>query len=254
MRSRRVIESSCSTGPRHELLQRLAPGESVSYHRAEQVEPHRRELRRTSHVATTRDEGPCGSASGCSWELRRARQALSRIYLTRAGVVSMEADVGPVRRLIADQGLAIARPRRAYFDIETDSRVPFAEKERARIVAWALVDEAGAVTSHVLEADSDDAERASLKLLWAALERFDQVVAWYGDGFDFPVLHARTRLLMPERREARSCIPLTASPILYKRMNTASESGDEKQSLKLQDVAMSIVGEGKDDFDASKTS
>jgi len=167
------------------------------------------------------------------------------------GIKTYEGDVHPVRRYLTDSGVEIQKPRRAYFDLETDSRVPFARKEEMRILSWALVAPDGRRWSAVLEADEDNAER---DLIWAFFEaagEFDQLLAWNGDNFDFPVLRARI-----EKRALR------VDPdrwlwldhlALFKRMNTASESGDEKQSMKLQSIAMALLGEGKDDFDGSKT-
>lgn len=162
----------------------------------------------------------------------------------RAGVGLLEADVDPVRRYLTDNpGRKIARPRRCYLDLEADSRVPPAEKERARMLAWAVFDEAGEKRgSGALAEDSDEAERAMLEALWRTIDRFDQVVAWAGDFYDFPYLLARTRrqrLAIDERRWL-----WLDQLTLFRRMNLGG-TGDEKQSLKLGSIGHGLVGVGK---------
>lgn len=167
---------------------------------------------------------------------------------------SYEGDVHPIRRWIVDAGVKFVRPRVAYLDLETDSRVPFSKKEEATILSWAIVDGESAedvAYSGVLSEFNTEAEATMLADMFKALEGFDLICAWNGDGFDFPVIRAaneRTglnanmdRWLWLDHLE------------LYKRLNTASESGEEKTSMRLNDVAAQITGETKDEFDASKT-
>lgn len=161
-------------------------------------------------------------------------------------VPTFEADVSPIRRIMADHDIDVQRPSRCFLDIETDSRVPFANKEATSLLSWAVVSEDGTAWA---EASTGD-ERACISKLLARLETFDQVLAWNGDGFDFPVLKAiakRHRIWWPRR------LLLLDHLSLFKRMNTASESGDEKQSMKLQNICMALLGEGKNDFDGGKT-
>ena len=167
------------------------------------------------------------------------------------GIRTYEGDVHPVRRYLTDVGVQVQKPRRAYFDLETDSRVPFSKKEEMRILSWAIVAEDGRKWSAVLEADDDASEHGLLVEFFKTVDEFDQLLAWNGDNFDFPVLRARVdkRALRvdPERWLWLDQL------VLFKKMNTASESGDEKQSMALQSIAMALLGEGKNDFDASKT-
>ena len=105
--------------------------------------------------------------------------------------------------------------------------------------------------SGVLTEDTDEAEAKLLRDFWTAAERYDQLIAWNGDGFDFPVIKART-----QRRKINvdlSRFLYLDQMLVYKKYNVASESGDEKTSMRLQSVAEQLLGEGKDDFDASKT-
>jgi DNA polymerase I len=163
----------------------------------------------------------------------------------RNGIVTYEADVPPMQRWMADhEEVQIAQPRRVYFDIETDARVPLSRKEEQRILCWSLIDDAGKSQSGVLEADTDDAERALLCELWQALDAYDQVLAWNGENFDFPILFARSKLYNIVI-DARRWLWLDHLE-LFRRMNiSASESGDEKQSMALQSIAMSVLKEGK---------
>jgi DNA polymerase elongation subunit (family B) len=155
-----------------------------------------------------------------------------------------EADVEPAARWAVDNSVQFAAPNRVYLDLEWDSRVPFSRKEEARLLTWALVDEEGSRSIGVLQDDTDACERELLDALWCALESYDQVAAWSGDGADFPVLFARSR----DRGctiDARLWLWIDFLEV-YERMNKqAAESGEEKSSLKLEDVARVKLGEGK---------
>jgi DNA polymerase, archaea type len=167
-----------------------------------------------------------------------------------------EGDINPVRRWVLDSEPIIVAPRGCYIDIETDSRVPFSEKERARILCIQLADGSDWRTTpmkaFLLNEDTDEDEARLLREFWEHLLRYDQVIAWNGDGFDFPVIWARTKALgikVPYRR----WLWLDMME-LFRRMNIMSaESGAEKQSVALQSVAMQILKEGKTDFDAAFT-
>lgn len=169
------------------------------------------------------------------------------------GIAHYEADVDPIRRFFTDVKTAtVQRPRRVYLDIEADSRVPFSRKEEMRILSWAIEDDDGNAQLDVLAADTNGAEADLLGGLWGALEPYDQIVAWYGDGFDFPVIWSRS-----EQRnvkvDARRWLYLDQLEV-FKRMNAhVAESGDEKRSYKLDNIATALLGQGKDPFDASKT-
>ncbi len=160
--------------------------------------------------------------------------------------------VSPVLRHMVDVDQYAAQPRRVWFDLETDSRVPFSRKEQMRILCWSAVDANGQLEHDVLCADTDAAERTLIANLFDVFATYDQLLAWNGDRFDFPVLHARAlaRGLRPTWQRWLKLDHLE----VFKRMNMgAAESGDEKTSFKLDDIAQSLFGEGKHDFDASKT-
>lgn len=183
------------------------------------------------------------------------------------GDLLFEADVSPVRRFLSDNNCRVDAPRRVFLDIETDSRVPPRDQvpregytpPTARIVSWALVDGAGYEHVDVLEDDSDDAEFDLLCRLWAAMSPYDQVAAWNGDGFDFPVIEHRSQAVGRTRRNFdvywnnRRRLLFVDHLACFKRHHMAPESGDDKTSLKLGDVCQSIIGEGKHDFDARNT-
>jgi len=171
----------------------------------------------------------------------------------RLGLTVYEADVYPVRRFLTEYAVEIQKPRRCYLDIEADSRVPFGRKEDARILSWAVVDDTGEWVGDLLSADTDAAETALLKDLWECLDQYDQVCAWNGDRYDFPVLKARTEL-MGIRVAFAGWLWLDHLE-LFKSMNMhVSESGDEKQSFALGRIATAVLGgETKDDLDGSKT-
>lgn len=179
-------------------------------------------------------------------------------HLEKYGLVALEADVNPLRRHISDNDIHIARPRRVYLDIETDSRVSFKDAKAGRARVLVITAAAGTFRKRlVLDEDSDDAETAMLRDFWHALEPYDQIVAWNGgsskgdDGFDFPVLRARSAY-MGINVDTRRWLWMDQM-LCFKRNNIMSaESGEEKSSFKLEAIAQSLLGEGKHDLDASK--
>lgn len=173
------------------------------------------------------------------------------------GVRHFEADVRPLERAVADGGIEIAKPRLVFVDIETDSRCTFnqAIAGEARVLMWTLVArDTGEVRKCLLEGRAEDskevldrAEADLLRTFWTALEDFDQVAAWGGDRFDFAVLKRRSELLrgaMP--KDFRRWLYLDHLKV-FDRMNTAAASGDEKQSLALNNICHSLFGEGKEE-------
>lgn len=177
------------------------------------------------------------------------------------GVDVLEGDVNPLRRLLSDfPNLSVcARPRLAWFDLETDSRNKFVDTRegKSRILSWAFVDHHGRDYVECLAADTDEAERDLIERFLLRARESDVLLAWNGDGFDFPVLSARATKLkaMPGGRFPlwhRWCW-LDHLEVYRKYNMHAHESGDEKSSFKLDDVARNVLGEGKDAFDATRT-
>lgn len=189
------------------------------------------------------------------WARRDIIDVLQRAG-SRRGVEILEGDVSPIVRLLADvPSLEIdPEPRLGFFDLETDSRASFIAMKagEARILSWALCGEDGVAVSGLLEADSDEAERALIRDFVAALARFDVLLAWNGDGFDFPVIQCRAQALGLEIQWHRWC--WLDHLEVFKKYNMHSDGGgEEKASFKLDHVATYLLGEGKHDFDASKT-
>lgn len=174
-------------------------------------------------------------------------------FFGRNGITVYEGDVNPVRRILSDYNIQISKPKRVYIDIETDSRVPFRLKESARVLSWAAVDTDGRVFSSVLQEDTDEDEKRLLQEYWDVMNNYDQILAWNGDRFDFPVLQHRSAMHDVSVKDYRRWLYLDHL-VLFKKQNAQSaSSGDEKQSYRLEDVAQSILKYGKDDFDSSKT-
>lgn len=148
--------------------------------------------------------------------------------------------------------MPIAEPRKCWVDIETDSRVSFSQaEERARILCWVVYDEHGKKFEGLLLEDTVADERRILQELWAVLDNYDLVAAWNGDRFDFPVIKTRTqqRGIKVEWRRWQWLDHM----VLFQRMNVAAESGEEKQSFRLDAIANTLLNVGKHNFDASKT-
>jgi len=174
------------------------------------------------------------------------------------GIKTYEGAVSPVLRFMVDGHLKSTHPRPLWIDIETDNRPGFSRKEEMRILCWTGMDDQGVEYESLLEEDTEEDERRVLLELWNVLDSYDQIIAWNGDRFDFPVIKARSErhnLLRTTDREVRRWLWLDQLE-LFKRMNmSVSESGEEKQSFKLGVVAESVLGPGQSklDFDASKT-
>lgn len=234
------------------IARRSMRGEFVSYLAKSDVSADLlHALRSSRNVAGLVQEG---SWYRIAWRTRQAREDAcdpEHGWFAKQDppIATYEADVSPMRRWMADHAIAIEKPKRVYLDIETCARVSMAEKEKSRILCWTLAvekdaDHATVVAQGCLTADDDRAEAALLRRLWEALADYDQVLAWNGDNFDFPVIFARTR---------KHQIPIDVHRWLwldhlelFRRMNvSAAESGDEKQSLSLQAVAMSVLKVGK---------
>lgn len=165
-----------------------------------------------------------------------------------------EADVTPVRRFMTDHACVLDPPLRCFLDIETDSRGTIDDiiNGYRRVLAIVVVGEDGRVFKETLAADFNDAEKELIDACYAFIQQYDQVCAWNGDRFDFTVLKERAIKVKSQYAWDRRLL-MVDQLAAYKRFNTASESGDEKTSMALQNVAMALLGEGKNDFNARKT-
>ena len=246
-----------------ERIVRRMPADFASYHRVSDVTPEKRSrLEMDDGLRTMRREGDWYRVEWYNYKARRFAIQDDGI-LTRLRIPHFEADVHPVKRYLVDSGAKIQRPRRAFLDIETDSRLSFAKLRagQGRVLCWTVVNEVGKVVSGCLAEDTDKAEQSLLVELLRTLDDYDQVLAWNGDGFDFMVLngdrHPQTRTKGRIRHlgikvDMRRWLWLDHMA-LFKRMNLqVAKSGDEKQSFKLGDIARSVLHDGKDKFDASK--
>jgi DNA polymerase, archaea type len=236
-----------SRDERGRRVERHVPAEYVAYFFSSDLDSRLiRDLRSSVHVKGMRQEGDWIRVS---FVTKAARDDLCngrRSFVQQLGVPVYEADVSPIVRYVVDNRITFRRPRRVYLDLETDSRVPFSSKEDMRILCWCLVDVAGRVQMGCLDQDTDRDEKRLLEALWGPLEAYDQVCAWNGEKFDFPVLFARSDY-RGVVADASRWLWLDAME-MFRRMNlNASESGDEKQSMALQDIAQAVLGEGKEE-------
>ena len=241
---------------RGQMLARRRRAEWSSFYRREQVSADvMRDLRNSSFVVGVSEEKDRVRVRWQAPEWRRKAHEEGG-WAETAGLTAFEADVSEVARYFQETGAEVAKPRRVYLDIETDSRVPPAvvRQGKARVLCWSLVDEdVRVVAQGLLREDTDEDERRVLEEFWRAIDPYDQVVAWYGDGFDFPIVKLRSQTTGANVKDPRRWLWLDFMPV-YERMNrNAANSGAEKESMRLQDVAMSRLGEGKTPFDASKT-
>lgn len=229
----------------------IVPHEWVSFHKTEAIDAHP-ELRRSSYLAGARIEG---SWTRLSWKNEKARKFICQQNSPYAamGATGFEGDLDPVRRWLIDSDAQLQRPRRLYLDIETDSRGSMSQKLEKRVLCWGACDTDGNEFQFMLEEDTHDAERALHRAFWELARDYDQIAAWGGENFDFPVMEGRARKLgvLPEMEFQR--LLWIDHCTVFKKLNVAAESGDEKQSYSLQAVGMHVLNEGKDKFDASKT-
>ena len=171
----------------------------------------------------------------------------------------LEADVAPLCRLLSDVGSLDVdpRPRLGYFDLEVDSRRSFDDmrKGAAHILSWAVVDGAGAVVgAAVLRDTSKASERALLRGFFDAVKDLDCLLAWNGESFDFEVLRNRAGVLGVEPPIDWMRWTWLDHMLVFKKYNMHSDdSGVAKVSYALNHVAEYLLGEGKVDFDASRT-
>lgn len=233
------------------VIRRHVRGEHVSYLAKSDVDRELlRALRTSRNIAGVTQEGE--SWVRIVWRTRQAREQACDTehgWFAKKGIPTFEADVPVVRRWMVDNAIQVARPRRVYLDIETCGRVSISEKEKSRVLCWTLCVERDAesatmVAQGCLERDDDEDEKRLLTELWRALDGYDQVLAWNGDSFDYPVIFARSKL-HGIQVDGRRWLWLDHLE-LFRRMNTsAAESGDEKQSMALNAVAQSVLKEGK---------
>lgn len=243
------------------LLVKKTQAEYVTYHKKSDITPAvRRAIERDSGLVAAKFEGEWYRATWRSYMDRQ--QALQDDgAIGSHELPHYEADVHPVRRFLVDSNCGIQKPRRAFLDIETDSRLSFAKLKagEGRILCWAIVGEDGIAHKGVLKKDTDAAERELMHEMLDALDDYDQIVAWNGDNFDYLVIKGDRRM-QTKGRLARLNIRYNLKRwlwidhlSLYKRMNSqVASSGDEKQSFALHAIATAELGEGKDPFNASK--
>lgn len=183
-----------------------------------------------------------------------------------SGVKLYETDVSPLRRLLSDNpNIEVdPDPRILFLDLEVDSRQSFEDMRngKARLLTWAVEDLEGNQFSAVLQSDDDASERTIWHELFNVLDRYDCIVAWSGtwggDTFDFSVMRNRTHTLGVRRNGGREILWNRWTWLdhleVFKKYNFSSDDGGEaKTSYKLNHVAGFLLGEGKDNFDSSKT-
>lgn len=222
----------------------------TTYHRAEDVPPKlMRQLKGSDHVAHVAFEGAGDSWVRIGWKNEALRRS-ARFKFKDMGVECYEGDVDPVMFWLVNQDAKIAKPARVYLDLETDSRVPLSRKQEMRILTWSLTDhESGESTVGVLEEDDDDAETELLNALFLRLRTYQQICTWEGDWkggeFDSFVLPARARRA-GLGIDPRDWIWLNQLAVWRKMNMHAAESGAEKESMKLDDIAFEQLRRGKE--------
>lgn len=174
---------------------------------------------------------------------------------------TFEADVSLVKRYLADHpDVEIAKPRRVWIDLETDSTMSFERKGEMRIIVACAIGEDGRTHTSVLSEWTDAGEAKLLQEFFAFLKGYDCVAAWNGgsswgdEGFDFPVLRARCEHLWQGSSRRLSKWLWLDHLKAYKKLHLMfAETGDERASYSLDNVAKFILGEGKHEYNAKNT-
>jgi DNA polymerase elongation subunit (family B) len=171
---------------------------------------------------------------------------LARAY-GRAAV--READVRPLERYLADHPeLAVAeRINWVMIDIETDpsAGILAAKQGKSRILSWAAEGHDGLWDCHVLDQDSDDAERGLLRSFLKRLGRYDLIIAYYGggdresdSGFDFDAIRNRCKTLGIEVPSWHRWAWLDYLEVLEQYYQG---DGEEKASMALDHIMRSLL-------------
>lgn len=201
-----------------------------------------RELRHSPYIKEVTRQGDHWRVGFFEDKHRRALCTSPDSPLIARRAYPLEGDVSPSVRWLVDNDARIIRPKRAFFDIETDSRVPFSRKEEMRVLSWAVVGEDSKGSIGVLEADTDRAEDDLLGKFWEAVAPYQQLCAWNGEEFDEPVLRARSGGVHIDFDRWLFLDQL----LVFRRMNMhVAESGEEKQSMRLEDIAQAVLKKGK---------
>lgn len=228
------------------------PAEYVSYHETAALDAEvLRGLRASRFVKGIRVEGKWTRIAWANESCRRGAIEDEASPLVLRKVAHYEADLSPLDRWMVDAGVRVATPRRCYVDIETDSRVSLSERRKMRVLCWTLTDDSKQVVARGrLDQNTDADERRVLLEFWRVIEPYDQVACWNGsfngeEAFDFDVLWLRSA----ERRvevDARQWLWVDQMPAFDRHNKMSAKSGDEKRSLKLNDIAQAVVGVGKE--------
>lgn len=211
------------------------------------------QLRNSQFVRGIRVEGEWTRIRWKSRDLAREACRPGGVF-EQAKIQTYEGDVDPVRRLLTDRDdIVLSRPRRCYTDFEGDPRggISALVRGQSRMLCWSLTDDHDTRVQGCLQADDDDAEKLLLEDLWYELLEYDQICAWNGERFDFPFLISRTRRfgIAVEPRRFLWCDQMQ----VFKRLNiSASQSGEEKQSVALRNVAAALQLHGDEALELAK--
>ena len=235
------------------LQRKQFPARWDSFHASSDLTPEVLSiLRRTRQVRGISEEGQFVRISWANRFVRNTALTAEGSPFRKGGIPSYEGDVDPISRWLVDEKVRIARPKRCYVDVETDSRVSFSEKKKMRLLCWSLADDRGEVFARgQLNEDTDEDEKRILQLFWSAIEPYDQVVCWNGSyggkAFDFEILELRSEA-RGVRFDMRLWHWVDQLPVFEGMNMHAAESGAEKASMRLGDIAQGLLGEGKEEI------
>ena len=115
-----------------------------------------------------------------------------------------EADIQANKRFLIDRNIQLNNDKVpfAYFDIETDDRLPLHKDEQGRIIpdngrilSYSSVNYKGEQFFIELKDESDDGERALIKEILNDLMKYGIVSGWNSEKFDMPYIKGRCDIL-----------------------------------------------------------
>ena len=132
------------------------------------------------------------------------RKKLKTWWEDRA-IKTYEADILANKRFLLDHKISLNNDQipYAFYDIETDDRLPLEKDDRgivvprtkARILSYSRVDNNGEVEYFVLEQDNKESEIKLITSILNDLNKFGIVSGWYSVGFDMPYIKGRCAAL-----------------------------------------------------------
>lgn len=183
-------------------------------------------------------------------ELARRYSTVSPVLpLARAfeglSIRTFEADVTPLRRFMTDNEIELSpKLNRLFVDIETDDSSELSIQEmigNVPILSISCQDDAKNKFYMDAKSTASHHERDLLRWFVALIQKYDVIIAWNGNNFDFPFLWKRLQ------RHSIEIIPTEwiwhDALVSFRKHHRWDAEG--KSGFSLDNVSKSVLGEGK---------